>query len=207
MSVKKPGAKGSQFEKDVCKAFSLWITNNKRDDIFYKTSGSGGRATHRQKQNKTTAFSAGDMSFNDILGRRLIEYFLVEIKRGYNNKMKVMSLIDKTIKGEPSIVKWFKKGEVERKQNNRRATIIIFRRDYCKTVIALKEQTYIELENIVGPYTDYGISNVITLHLDSTQGFTIVMIPLEGFFEWISPDEFRRAYKAWKKTKGWKQPT
>ena len=37
--------KGSQFEREVCKALSLWVTNGKRGDVFWRSAMSGGRAT------------------------------------------------------------------------------------------------------------------------------------------------------------------
>ena len=37
--------KGAQFERDICKALSLWVTNGKRGDVFWRSAMSGGRAT------------------------------------------------------------------------------------------------------------------------------------------------------------------
>lgn len=37
--------KGASFEREVCKALSLWITRGKRHDCFWRSAMSGGRAT------------------------------------------------------------------------------------------------------------------------------------------------------------------
>lgn len=56
----KPGAgkgKGSQFERDVAKALSLWLTNGERPDTIWRSEISGGRFTC----SKGTSGTAGDL--------------------------------------------------------------------------------------------------------------------------------------------------
>lgn len=45
--MRKGGSKqkGAQFEREVCKALSLWVTNGRRGDVFWRAAMSGGRAT------------------------------------------------------------------------------------------------------------------------------------------------------------------
>lgn len=76
-------AKGAQFEREMCKAFSLWWTKGKRDDIFWRTSNSGGRATARAKKSLETKWQYGDMGFIDPIGESLIHTVVFEFKRGY----------------------------------------------------------------------------------------------------------------------------
>jgi len=77
--------KGGDYEREVCKQFSLWWSDGKRDDIFWRTAGSGGRATIRAKSKIATANSSGDMCYLDDIGKPFIDYFLPEIKRGYTS--------------------------------------------------------------------------------------------------------------------------
>jgi len=79
-------AKGGNYERQVCKELSLWWTNGERDDIFWRTAGSGGRSTARRKKKKSTANAAGDIRYDDALGKPFIDYFLCEIKRGYTSR-------------------------------------------------------------------------------------------------------------------------
>src|SRR5215216_6431446 len=37
--------KGPQWEREVCRALSLWVTNGERVDVFWRSAMSGGRAT------------------------------------------------------------------------------------------------------------------------------------------------------------------
>lgn len=76
--------KGSEFEREISKRLSLWWSDGKRDDIFWRTSGSGARATTRRKKSQKTAYEYGDITFTDPDGKPFIDYFLVELKRGYS---------------------------------------------------------------------------------------------------------------------------
>jgi hypothetical protein len=61
--VRKGGGKGkgSGFEREICKALSLWATKGMRDDVFWRSSLSGGRATVGRKTGKEMAHVAGDL--------------------------------------------------------------------------------------------------------------------------------------------------
>ena len=37
--------KGSSFERLVCKRMSMWLSKGERDDLFWRSAMSGGRAT------------------------------------------------------------------------------------------------------------------------------------------------------------------
>jgi hypothetical protein len=77
--------KGSAFERKICKQLSLWWTQGKMDDVFWRTSGSGARAAVRGKAGKgSTAGGYGDICAMHPIGRSLLEKFVFEIKRGYN---------------------------------------------------------------------------------------------------------------------------
>lgn len=64
------------------------------DVIFWRTAGSGGRATNRAKKKKKTSHAHGDITFTDPVGKPLIDMFVVECKRGYNRNS-INDLIDR----------------------------------------------------------------------------------------------------------------
>lgn len=74
--------KGSAFERLICKQLSLWWSGD-RDDLFWRSSQSGGRATQRFKKGKTTYGSYGDVAAVDPKGKWLLKAFTIELKRGY----------------------------------------------------------------------------------------------------------------------------
>jgi hypothetical protein len=76
-------AKGADFERDISRTLSLWWSHGERDDIFWRTSMSGGRATVRRKAGKETAYQAGDITATDPVGAPLIKATVIELKRGY----------------------------------------------------------------------------------------------------------------------------
>lgn len=79
----KGSKKGSGFERDMCKQLSLWWTNGKRDDIFWRTAGSGARAKTRSKQKQSTFGQYGDVQATDPIGQPLMNLVTIELKRGY----------------------------------------------------------------------------------------------------------------------------
>lgn len=90
-------AKGSSFERMICKQISLWWTDNKREDVFWRTAGSGAMAKTRKKKNKNTFGQYGDIQATDPIGQPLIDVFTIELKRGYS-KNTFFDLFDRTDK-------------------------------------------------------------------------------------------------------------
>lgn len=79
----RPGGgkhKGSAFERRVCRDLSLWVSRGERDDIFWRSSMSGGRATIGLRVGNVRASQAGDVSAIHALGERLLGHVVVECK-------------------------------------------------------------------------------------------------------------------------------
>jgi hypothetical protein len=75
--------KGSQFEREISRALSEWWVPG-RDDIFWRTHGSGARATTRAKRGKQTAGQHGDICASDPAGADLMRLFVFSLKTGYS---------------------------------------------------------------------------------------------------------------------------
>lgn len=73
--------KGSEYERVICKALSLWVSGGQREDLFWRAAMSGGRATVGKKVGKDLAHHAGDISATHPLGHILTDHFYVECKR------------------------------------------------------------------------------------------------------------------------------
>lgn len=73
-------SKGSSFERKVCKELSMWMSKGTRDDLFWRSAMSGGRATVKFKKGGKNQTQAGDISAIDPLGERLTSIFMVECK-------------------------------------------------------------------------------------------------------------------------------
>lgn len=126
--------KGGKFEKEFCKELSLWWTDGKRDDIFYSTSGSGGRATMRLKRGLCTENASGDVCSLSEIGFPYIHYFLTEIKRGYDLKRKssidFIEFVDSPNKKTNKLKEWIVKAEKEKSANFRKGILIVIKRDF-----------------------------------------------------------------------------
>lgn len=88
--------KGSDYERLLCERLSLWWTDGERDDVFWRTAGSGARATTRHKAGKKTNGQHGDIGALDTVGAPLVSVLSIELKRGYP-KSNVHDSFDRTV--------------------------------------------------------------------------------------------------------------
>jgi hypothetical protein len=82
LSVRKGGSKqkGAAFERDICKQFSLWLSQGERDDLFWRSAMSGGRATIGYKEGKKRNAQAGDITPISQAGARWSDRYAIECK-------------------------------------------------------------------------------------------------------------------------------
>lgn len=79
----RPGggkSKGAAFERGVCVALSLWMSHNKSEDLYWRSSMSGGRSTVAARKGKRLAAQAGDISCIHASGSPFTDNFYVECK-------------------------------------------------------------------------------------------------------------------------------
>lgn len=147
-------AKGSDFERFIAKDLSLWWTDGERDDIFWRTSGSGARATTRRKCGLKTADSYGDICTIDPIGKPLTDLILFELKKGYSQEIQILSFLDLPEKRgaiklkKPVLLRWWEKAEEERNFAGREYSIIIFRRDDKNIMVMCNEHFMFHLRII-----------------------------------------------------------
>lgn len=73
-------AKGASFERDICRQLSLWVSQGKHEDVFWRSAMSGGRSTVAHAKGKRLAAQAGDISCVHPAGHLFAERFLAECK-------------------------------------------------------------------------------------------------------------------------------
>ena len=122
-------AKGSNFEREICRKLSTWVSAGIRDDIFWRAAASGAMATTRAKGGKSTFGQCGDIQAVHPDGRALLDLVTIELKRGYS-KSSVHDCIDCS---RVSAVTQFEKFLNQVVADSRRAAseswMIIWRRD------------------------------------------------------------------------------
>lgn len=135
-----PSRKGFSYEREISKKLSLWITEGGRDDVLWRTEGSGGRFTNQK--GKVLNNSVGDIGVKDPSCKqavKLIDNVVIECKKGYSKDIDVLDLLDRK-KGVPILQKWLDKLKKEAILTHRRWCWIILRRNnrhdviftYCK---------------------------------------------------------------------------
>lgn len=172
-------SKGGTFEREVCKELSLWYSRGGDDNVFYRTAGSGGRATARRRSGKRAENQAGDVGAVAEQGQSLIRLVHFEIKRGYN-KVDLQDLLDRGPgrPGDPgrNWHDWIRKAEGEALETGASCFVLIVRRDQRRAVI-------------LGPgevLSAEGADHVALSH----DGRRLVAMRLSDFLRLTDPDEF-----------------
>lgn len=182
--------KGGQYERDKSKEFSLWFSNNKDPNVFYRTGGSGNRG----KLNEQGVYNQyGDMMALKEEGHRLLENCVFEFKKGYgknNEKWDVLSIIEGDVK---STFKGFLEEAYEDSEKqfdvtgNKTWPVVVARRTRRKDIIAIPDSMFFKLDQV------YDIDNFLSITTeDKDKGLedTFVM-RLEEFFNIVDPEFFK----------------
>jgi len=72
--------KGASFERVVAVSLSKWCSKGEREDCFWRSAMSGGRATVSRKKGTNLAAQSGDLSAIHPMGQKFLDKFYVEIK-------------------------------------------------------------------------------------------------------------------------------
>jgi hypothetical protein len=142
-------AKGPQWERDLCHSFSKWWSKRGDDDLFWRTHGSGARATVRTKKGKKTRGHYGDMAATDSRGATLTKVFTFSFKRGYKTTFQnlVDALDNKNRDGaipEQEYAGWIREAMKASLDAGTQYWCIIIRRDKRKAIILLPAYFFIE---------------------------------------------------------------
>ena len=128
--------KGSQFERSICKQLSEWWTDGERDDVFWRSAGSGARAKTRSKTGRGTFGQYGDVQATDPIGQPLIDLFTIEIKRGYG--VTVLEAVDKPGTAAYQLwEKWLRQVIQDHENAGSVSWMLITKRDRKETMAAI----------------------------------------------------------------------
>ena len=111
--------KGASFERFICVALSKWVSAGERDDLFWRSSMSGGRATIGKKAEKSRAQQAGDISAIDPAGHVLTDRFFIECKH-----VKDLHLTGFLLSGAGDLARYWKVARREAKAHGKEPMLI-----------------------------------------------------------------------------------
>jgi hypothetical protein len=188
-------SKGGNFEREISVKLSLWFTEGKRDDVFYRSQSSGARATQRNKSKKTTEGQYGDIAATCKDGEPLIKLWSIECKTGYQSKSKlkdgtkkvtnwdILDLLDSKSQ-EPMFAQMWNQCVIDAEISERQP-ILIFRRERKLPLIAITGLYYSRLTNW------FSISDFMIIHFDLSNLYypynKVTIIKLDDFLKWANP--------------------
>jgi len=191
-------AKGSDFERELCRRLSRWWTDGERDDIFWRTSQSGGRATQRSKKDLKTFGSYGDIAAVDPIGQPLMKMFTIELKRGSSYSTPGDLLDFKPINSKHPWVVCLEQAIRSHEQAGSLAWMMICRRDHRIPIVFL-EARILKLIRDGNPIATDSNFMRFNLNVQQEKGpmlrISFAGLPLETFLESISPKQIIQAVK------------
>lgn len=144
--------KGSKFERVLCRELSLWWTRGERDDVFWRTSQSGGRSKTRMKTGRKTFGQYGDIQAVDPIGRPLLDLLTIEAKKGYN-KETAFNALDRIPKsGSIRLSKWegfLHQAQVDSHNAGTPYWLLIHKRDQRNAMVFVPTLLFIQLPHLI----------------------------------------------------------
>jgi hypothetical protein len=168
--------KGGEFEREFSKLFSDYLTGGARNDVFWRSSQSGGRATTRAKTGLKTAGSYGDITCLDASFAFITRVLCFELKRGYNT-VGVLDLLDGK-KAEPEIIAFWKQCSRDAELGGIMFPFVVLRRDFRNAVIIIPRK----LHNLFSRKVGSRKYNRIDIDYDALR---ITVIKLDDFLSGI----------------------
>jgi hypothetical protein len=182
--------KGSAFERDTCRLLSLWWTAQKRDDIFWRSAGSGARAKTRSKTGRSTFGQYGDIQCVDPIGSALTSVCTIELKRGYT-KSTFSDAVEKPDKAAQQMFEKFLEQAITDSRNAKTPFwMLITRRDKKQSMVFIPNPFYKALVS-VGSLLNRSVP-FVKIRMRSKLGsktklHSIVGFHLDSFLESVSP--------------------
>lgn len=178
--------KGRRFELWLATELSQWWTNGERDDVFYHTHDSGGRATRRHAKGKKTYGLYGDIHAVDPVGKPLMDLVVIECKRGYNQAT-IADLLDKPARAaKQAYEKWIAKAREDAKAAGVPYWLLIHKRDKRESLVVIPT----ELEERICQYGGLSIYPPYPeLFFIDKGGISVTMTTLSDFFSQVTPEQ------------------
>ena len=184
--------KGGNFERDMSRETSLYITNNKDPDAVWHTKGSGSRATIRKKTNQNNKkYEHGDLGPDDPKVNFFFDFFNLELKTGYAKKIKnketnstrinqwgVLDLIDSRQK-IPIFYDFWNQVLVDSDASGREP-LLIFRRLQKEPCIAM----HLDIFDCILLHTENEINFATIIVELKDYAFPIIICNMREFYKW-----------------------
>jgi hypothetical protein len=132
----KPKDKGSAYERKICRLLSLWVSERKRPDLFWRSALSGGRSTIAQKKGEKNLTQSGDITAIHSSGEFLTRMCFIECK-AYAD-LELASLV---FKRQGTLWRIFEKVR-EQSSPLGKIPLLIAKQDYRPQIVVTNEKGY-----------------------------------------------------------------
>lgn len=171
--------KGSSFERKICVALSKWWSDGESDSIFWRSAGSGARATTRHRKGMNTENGEGDIVYSDASGKLFTDAFCIELKCGYGD----WSLTDflETNQKETQFSKFWKQASESASNTLGAKPMLIYKRDRKNVMVVISYASFLMLSLI------YGVGLSCLPHIELCQNNNkIVVFRFDELFSFMS---------------------
>ncbi len=177
--------KGTTEERMQCKEWSLWWSRGldidpPRNDIFWRTAGSGARARNRTSTGEDVHRGYGDMLAEDQIGQPLIDVCTFEIKKGYSKDKLLFDCIGSR-QNLPLLLSFLREVEKDADDANN-SPILVIHQDRKPSVIFLSVYLFSRITFYSG-----GIGTTSITLDDQRVKHIYIAVSLNAFFRCADP--------------------
>lgn len=188
--TKNPKQKGSENERKIAKKLSLWFSDGKNPNIFWRSQSSGGRSTQLSKTNTPFNLSFGDIGLSSGEGESVLRCVSFELKHGYP-ELSIMGILDK--KRNPLFLTFWDKLVLECEKAEEagwgKEPLLIIQRNRCQPLVAMDYEFSHEM------VLAYGVPKVpAVIYCDTKRSIRIIR--LDDFLSWIPPQFFIKKWNS-----------
>lgn len=180
--------KGGNWERTFSKFLSLWWSNGKRDDVFWRSQTSGGRATQRKKSGQDTFGQYGDIAAVHPKGRPLLEVICFELKNGYHTTHAI-NVVDSPGNNEKQFTEWVTKAHRDAERSGSFSWALVHQRKGRCPVVYFPARLWslLNLQNEVFS-SDLSLSSEFYPE-------RIFCVRMDEFFQAVTPERVRKQRK------------
>lgn len=160
--------KGSTFERKICVALSKWWSNGESDSIFWRSAGSGARATTRHRKGMNTENGEGDVVYSDASGKLFTDAFCIELKCGYGD-WNVTDFLE-TNQKETQFSKFWKQASESAANTRFASPMLIYKRDRKNVMVVIDKAGYSLFMTV------YGDAFYILPHIELNDGVEPIFV-------------------------------
>lgn len=186
-------ATGSEFEREFCKGFSKWLdrdSDNPRDDLVWRSAGSGASAKMRMKSGKESRYP-GDIEPRDPMAVPFLNLFSIELKYGYGS-WDILDVMDSMRRKNPSLFEqfWAQATEDAAQATPEKTPLLVTKRKARKAMVFMPRFLFSQLQQFIGRFSYTTIQFSLTDGDYEDRMRLVVGMKLEDFYSWVDPKIF-----------------